>query len=113
MQQDRAPAVFVGVHHLSQRGSKQGGVWILLAHAADHFFEGIDLGVQFPAARLRALDAKGELEILLVADQYIRLRGDLRKHAAQLRLAPFPGGGALVHVKADPRSRGARNLGEL
>ena len=56
------------------------------------------------AARLGAFDAEAELEILLVADENIGIRGYLGEYGVQLALPALPERIALIEVKRNRRA---------
>mgnify|MGYP006911565787 CR=1 FL=1 len=54
--------------------------------------------------RFRAGNAKGKLEVLLVADENIRQRSDVLEGFVQLRFTPLPERGAVVKVEGHARA---------
>ena len=110
---DGAPEVAVGADDLAQRGGEDRGVGIGLPGPVDHALEAVDLARQALAARLRALDAQAELEVLLVADEDVGDAGDLVEDRAQLLLAALPERGPVVQVEGDARAVLLGGPGEL
>ncbi len=96
--------MLVGGNHLPQRGGVGPRLRIFFSDLIDHELKALDLGRKILSARLGALKAKAELEILFVAHQNICDGRDLVKGFAQLFLAALPERGAVVEVEADERA---------
>ena len=100
MPQDGAPQVLIGVDDLAQRRGEVLDAAEALVGLPDHALEAVDLAGQAPAAGLGALEAEGQLEVLLVADEHGAQLGDLGEGLPQLGLAALPEGGPVVQVEA-------------
>ena len=99
-----APQVGVGVDDLAQGGRKDLGVRVSRLDPAYHLLEALDLGGDILAARLGAFDAEAELEILLIADENIGIRGYLGEYGVQLALPALPERIAVIEVKRNRRA---------
>ena len=87
---DRTPEVRVCTDDLAERGGEDRGVGVCLFDVINHDLEALNLGMEVLAARLGTGDTQTELEVLLVADEYVGDAGYLGKDIMQFALAAFP-----------------------